>query len=114
MQINADKSRCLWHCGSVRYSFTAELKRLPGESAYFACYLPQDVAGEITLVTEGMRGGFGSVRVRVRLGASQWKSSIFRDARIGSYLLLVNKQVRQAERLSEGDRLRLELELIDF
>jgi hypothetical protein len=98
----------------VKYSFTAVLERWPGEVAYFVCYLPVDVAGEIDAVTEGLRAGFGSVRVHVQLGASVWKTSIFRDARRGTYMMLVKKQVRAAEGVREGDTLQLEVELVDF
>ncbi len=98
----------------MKYQFTAELQRWPGDVAYFVCYLPVEIADEITAVTEGMRGGFGSVRVQVNLGASSWKTSIFKESRNGTYLMLVKKQVREAERVAAGDLLDLEIELVDF
>lgn len=111
--LRAQNSACC-ETLSVKYSFTAVLERWPGEVAYFVCYLPVEVAAEIDSVTEGLRAGFGSVRVQVRLGASAWKTSIFKEARRNSYLMLVKKQVRVAEGLLEGDSLALEIELVDF
>lgn len=98
----------------MKYSCISVLERWPGEVAYFVCYLPSDVAEEIDAVTEGLRAGFGSVRVKVQLGVSAWTTSIFRDSRRNSYMMLVKKQIRVAEGLLEGDQLKLELELVDF
>ena len=98
----------------MNYTFAAALERWAGEAAYFVCYLPAGVASEIDSTTEGLRGGFGSVRVQVRIGNSAWRTSIFRDTKRGSYLLLIKKQVRVAERLDVGTQLEVSLELVDF
>ena len=98
----------------MKYTFAAALERWAGEAAYFVCYLPADVAREMVSTTEGLRGGFGSVRVQVRIGKSAWRTSIFKDAKRGSYLMLVKKQVRMAEGLEAGDELEVTIELVDF
>ncbi|MEY4981235.1 MAG: hypothetical protein RL174_573, partial [Actinomycetota bacterium] len=72
------------------------------------------MAREITEVTEGLRRGFGSVRVEVSCGASNWRSSIFKDSASKSYLLLLKKAVRVAEGLAEGSQVKIQIELIDF
>jgi hypothetical protein len=53
-------------------------------------------------MVEGRTGGFGSVRVDVVVGSSQWSTSLFPDSREGTYLLPVKKAVRLAEDLDEG------------
>ncbi len=98
----------------VEYEFSTVLERLPGPNDTFACYLPQDVAEEIDQVSQGLRGGFGSVRVRVQVGLSRWRTSVFKDARRASYLLLVSKRVRMAEEIGAGDAVAVQLELADF
>ena len=103
-----------WETIGMEYTFAAALERLPGESAYFVCFVPKEIAREIDAVTEGLRAGFGSVRIKARLGESSWRTSIFRDAKRSSYLMLVKKEVRTAELLEEGDILHLTIELVDF
>ena len=98
----------------MRYAFAAALEQLPSANAYFVVYLPLPVAAEIDQVSQGLRGGFGSVRVDATVGATQWRTSIFKDARRSSYLMLVKKDVRQKEKLQPGDELQLILELVDF
>jgi hypothetical protein len=77
--------------------------------------LPEDVSQEIRARTDdGLRRGFGSVRVRVRVGATSWQTSIFPDKTRESYVLPIKKGVRKAQSLDPGDTVEIALELIDL
>lgn len=56
--------------------------------------------------------GFGSVRVEVTIGSTTWRTSLFPDSKLGSYVLPVKKAVRTAEGLDVGDTTAIELALI--
>jgi hypothetical protein len=75
--------------------------------------LPADVSEEIRELTAGPRRGFGSVRVRVVVGATAWTTSIFPGSD-GSYVLPIKRAVRKAESLDAGDTTTVSVELIDF
>ncbi len=98
----------------MKFEFSAQILRWPGNTAFFYCLLPVEVADEITEVSQGLRRGFGSVRVDVSCGATNWRTSVFMDKKSSSYLMLVKKSVREAESLSEGVTARFNLELVDF
>jgi len=75
--------------------------------------LPEDVSEEIREVAgDGPRRGFGSVRVRVTIGASSWSTSIFPDSGKGCYVLPVKRSVREAEGLETGDVATVSLFLV--
>ena len=76
--------------------------------------LPVDASDEIRELTAGPRRGFGSVRVRVTVGGSTWRTSIFPDSGKGAYVLPVKRAVRVAEGLEAGDVTRVSVELIGF
>jgi Domain of unknown function (DUF1905) len=76
--------------------------------------LPVGVGEEIRELTAGPRRGFGSVRVRVVVGASAWTTSIFPDSASGSYVLPIKRAVRKAESLDAGDIATVSVELVDF
>jgi hypothetical protein len=76
--------------------------------------LPADVSEEIGDLAMGPRRGFGSLRVRVTIGGSTWKTSIFPDSARGSYVLPIKRAVRTAEALDAGDIATVSLELIEF
>jgi Domain of unknown function (DUF1905) len=71
---------------------------MPG--AWYFLTLPLDAADEIRATNE--RRGFGSVRVHAAIGDSQWDTSVFPDARTGSFVLPVKAAVRRAEGIDDG------------
>jgi hypothetical protein len=76
--------------------------------------LPVEASEEIRELTGGQRRGFGSVRVRVMVGATTWRTSIFPDGARGSYVLPVKRAVRKAEGIEAGDVATVTVELIDM
>ena len=73
--------------------------------------LPADASEDIRELVGGQTGGFGSVRVRVVLGASVWTTSVFPEGG-GCYVLPVKRAVRKAESLEPGDVARVSVEVI--
>jgi len=95
------------------HAFSAELWRYDGEAAWFFVSLPGEIAEAIRDEHGPLAGGFGSVKVRVRIGSSQWATSVFPDRRRGTYLLPVKKSVRQAEGVDAGDTVCVELTVVN-
>ncbi len=61
---------------------------------------------------QATRVAFGSVRVEVRVGNSQWRTSLFPSKKDGVYMLPVKVEVRKNEDLQNGDELSIELSLV--
>lgn len=80
------------------------------DSSWVFVTLPVDVAEDIRDMALPRRG-FGSVRVRVRCGASEWRTSVFPDSRSGSYVLPLKKAIRTKEKLAVGDIAGFELDV---
>jgi hypothetical protein len=60
----------------------------------------------------GPPGGFGSIRVEVRVGGSVWRTSVFPDKESGCYVLPIKAAVRRAEHLESGDTARVRLTVL--
>jgi hypothetical protein len=75
--------------------------------------VPAEESEEIRELAAEPRRGFGSVRVRVTIGGSTWRTSIFPDGASGSYVLPIKRAVRKAEDLDVGDVAVVTVELID-
>lgn len=56
--------------------------------------------------------GWGSLRVGVTLGKTNWETSIFPDKKSGTYLLPLKAQVRQKEGIYDKDKVSFTLRLL--
>lgn len=93
-----------------RFAFTAELWIYPGKAAWYFLTLPQEAAARIKFFT-GKRRGWGSVRVTAAIGNTAWQTSVFPDAKSGSYLLPVKAEVRKNESLDAGGTVTVTLDV---
>ncbi|MFW5473059.1 DUF1905 domain-containing protein [Knoellia sp. CPCC 206450] len=96
----------------MRFTFTAPLWEWSAQGGWFFVTLPIDAADDIAALPRSERG-FGSVRVRVTVGATTWSTSVFPDTKLGSYVLPVKKAVRKAEGIEDGDDVEVTLEVLD-
>ena len=97
----------------MRVRFEDELWETEGMGSWVFAGLPQGVSAEIRESPRPPAPGFGSIRVRATLGDTSWETSIFYDTKRAQYLLSVKKPVRRAEDAEVGDRVLLEVELVD-
>lgn len=100
----------LCHARSV-YDFEAVLWRWRDDSAWHFVTVPADVADDIE-DTVPIRGGFGSVKVEVSVGATTWSTSLFPSAELESFVLPMKKAVRQREDLRENAPVAITLRIV--
>lgn len=81
------------------------------DSDWYLTSVPEELSADIREIPRPRRG-FGSVRVRVRVGTSEWSTSIFPSSD-GTYALPLKKAVMRAESLEEGAPLTVRLEVLD-
>ena len=86
----------------IELQFTARLWEYQGEAPWVFVTLPVE-DGDVIKERVPDRGGFGSVKVAVVIGESEWSTSLFPDKGSGSFVMPVRKAIRDAEGLSIGD-----------
>ncbi|MDP9795187.1 hypothetical protein J2S43_003699 [Catenuloplanes nepalensis] len=74
--------------------------------------LPEDASEDIRHLTDGLRRGFGAVKVRAVIGRSEWSTSIFPDSKRGAYVLPVKRAVREKNGLATGDVTAVTVEIL--
>lgn len=94
------------------FEFEAELFEWDArdDASWVFATVPADISEDVRDM-ELPRKGFGSVKVRVRLGGSEWRTSIFPDSKSGCYVLPVKKAVRTEEKLELGDVAAFEIDI---
>lgn len=97
---------------SARFQFSAKLWRHQSDTgAWHFVTLPQDVSTQMRAISEGLRNAFGSLRVIAAIGKTQWRTSVFADAKAGAFLLPVKADVRRAEGIGHGDEVEVSVEI---
>ncbi len=116
---------------SETLSCTLPLTRWSGErGTYHLVILTGEPAEQIAMHARlhrlefGRQRGFGSVKVVAKIGATEWKSSVFPQKKsppssseaVGQeereWILLISKKVMRAENLAAGEPVTLWLELL--
>lgn len=97
---------------SMTYTFTAEVWEWTSRASWFFVNLPEDQADDIEERHRRRAAGFGSVRVDVTIGATNWQTSIFPSTENATYVLPLKKAVRVAEGLEPGSQATVELRVV--
>ena len=82
------------------------------DASWFFTAVPPELSADIREIPRPSRG-FGSVRVRARIGGTEWSTSIFPDSSKQSYVLPLKKQVRDAESLVDGGSVFVHLQILE-
>jgi hypothetical protein len=93
--------------GSMQWEFPGELWCWRGPSPYHFIRVPEDVAAEIRAVSPLVTYGWGVIPVTVHIGDSDFSTSLF--PKDGGYLVPIKDAVRNAEGLTLGDPIMVEI-----
>lgn len=99
------------------YTFNESLWKYSGDNAWYFITLPLEIAEEIKALAALhllARRGFGSRRVNVSIGKSNWNTSIFPDKTRGSFLLPIKKSVRVENNIAENDSILINFCVLDI
>lgn len=96
---------------SVEYVVRARVWRYPGPGGWHFVNLSRGQSLDIRRKFGAGVRGWGSIRVLARMGDTEWRTSIFPDAKSKSYLLALKASVRAAERVTVGDRIAVKIRI---
>lgn len=81
-----------------------------GKGSWHFVTVDKDSSGLIKDAWMWPRKGFGSIPVKVTIGKSNWKTSVF-PQKDGTFVLPIKKSVRDSENIAEGDKIKITLEV---
>lgn len=74
--------------------------------------VPKKESAEIKETFGYPRHGWGSIPVRVTLGKSSWRTSIFPDKKTAQYVLPLKSEVRKKENVAADDDIKFSIEVL--
>ena len=96
------------------YSFTNEIWQYHGKGAWVFVSLPKAMAAEIRLANQGFEEGWGRLRVTAKIGELKWKTAIWYDTKLDTYLLPLKTEIRKKGNLAVEYCVTVHLSLWSF
>ena len=90
--------------------FTGEIIYWRGPSPYHFVAVPELESQDIKTISGFVTYGWGVIPVRVRIGSTEWTTSLFPKS--GRYLVPIRDNIRKAENLELGSQVTLQIEII--
>ncbi len=86
----------------IRYKFSANVWQYSGQSNWYFVSIPIVLASEIRQNFKWQEEGWGRMKVKVKIGETDWESAIWYDKKQGTYLLPLKKVIRIKEQIDVG------------
>ncbi len=93
----------------MHIEFTGVIWFWKGPAPWFFVTIPAEESADIKALSSEVTYGWGVIPVRVRVGSTTWKTSLF--PKEDRYLVPIKASVRTAEQLEEGDDVTIVLEI---
>jgi len=94
-----------------KYKTRGKVWLYPGMAGWHFVSLEKKQSKEIKEKYGKNRRGFGSIPIKVTIGDTSWKTSIFPDKRSGTYLLPIKAEVRKKEGIFDDDTITFTIEI---
>ena len=95
----------------MQYRLRGKVWVYPGAAAWYFVNVSKKISAEIKENFGDSGRGFGSIRVRVTVGTTSWKTSVFPDSKSGTYLLPIKAEVRKKEGITDDTMLSYTIEI---
>jgi hypothetical protein len=92
----------------MRIEFRGEVFEWRGPAPFVYVAVPEAESAEVRSVATAVTYGWGMVPVTVRVGGTEWRTSLF--PKEGRYLVPLKVAVRKAEGIGAGDVVAVRLE----
>jgi hypothetical protein len=95
----------------TKYRLKDKVWEYPGMAGWHFISIPKKEAASIKKDFHSFKRGWGSLPVKVTLGKQIWKTSIFWDNKLNTYLLPLKAEIRKKEMVKAGDTIVFLLEI---
>jgi len=83
------------------YEFSGEVWQWRGPAPFYFVTVPEEESVDLQAVSAAVTYGWGMIPVRVQIGRTRWRTSLF--PKDGGYVVPLKAKVRRAERIDDGD-----------
>lgn len=92
-------------------TFEAKIWIYQGKGAWYFVNVPEEDSTFIKFDNIFRLRGWGSLPVTVKIGETEWNTSVFPSSKTSCYILPIKAAIRKSEKIKEGDVVKLELKV---
>ena len=74
--------------------------------------IPEDISAEIKFMFGYLKAGWGSLPVKLTIGQTTWKTSLFPNNKTNCYIIPLKAEVRKKEKISVDDEVEIKIEVV--
>ncbi len=82
--------------------------KFPGKGGWHFVKVKKDISKKLKNIK---KFGFGSVKVKARVGKTSWETSLFPEKKNGPYMISIKADVRKKEKIKSGKNVRVHISL---
>lgn len=97
------------YAAPMNIEFAGEIFYWRGPAPFLFVAVPEEPSQAIKAISTSVTYGWGVIPVWVRIGETEWKTSLF--PKNGRYLVPIKMSVQKAEELDVGDNVVIQLEV---
>jgi hypothetical protein len=93
----------------MNIEFNGKIWYWRGPAPFYFVTVPVEQSRDLKAISSLVTYGWGVIPVIVRIGETEWKTSLFPKGDL--YLVPIKKSVQNAEDIGEGDEVTIQLEI---
>jgi len=90
----------------IKYEFTAKPWQYTGPNSWHFVSLPKALSKEIRNALKSEEEGWGRLKAIAKIGNSEWRTAIWFDTKMNTYLLPLKVEIRKKELLEIGKEVK--------
>ena len=92
---------------TIQYKFIATPWQHTGPAGWYFVSLPKKLAKEIRNTFKPEEEGWGRLKTLAKIGSSEWKTAIWFDTKMNTYLLPLKAEIRKKEYVEIGKEVKV-------
>ena len=93
----------------MTYDFSGNVWYWKGPAPFYFVSMPQDQSDDLKEVSNRVTYGWGMIPVVATIGKTKWYTAMFEKD--GRYILPIKLVIRKAEKIEEGDTVKVHIEI---
>lgn len=91
----------------IKYEFITKVWVYQGKGGWHFVSLPQELSKEIRDNLKSEEEGWGRLKVKAKIGNTEWDTAIWFDTKMDTYILPLKADVRRKERVEAENEVRI-------